>query len=85
MFVTNMFGHLIGKELMQLAPISRREPPAKKALSREAIVEAALAILTEEGADALTMRRLAAALDTGIKFPLVVDDAPALAIAVVDR
>src|ERR1039458_7219134 len=50
---------------MQRAPMSRRERPAKKALSRKAIVEAALAILAEEGADALTMRRLAGALDTG--------------------
>ena len=50
---------------MQRTPVSRRERPAKKALSREAIVEAALAILSEEGADALTMRRLATALDTG--------------------
>lgn len=50
---------------MQRAPVSRRERPAKKALSREAIVGAALAILAEEGADALTMRRLATSLDTG--------------------
>ncbi|MGP0052184.1 MAG: TetR/AcrR family transcriptional regulator [Solirubrobacteraceae bacterium] len=47
------------------APVSRRERPAKKALSREAIVDAALAIVTEEGAEALTMRRLATVLDTG--------------------
>ena len=50
---------------MKRAPVSRRERPAKKALSREAIVAAALAILSEEGAEALTMRRLATALDTG--------------------
>ena len=50
---------------MKRAPVSRRERPAKKALSRKAIVEAALAILSEEGADALTMRRVASALDTG--------------------
>jgi AcrR family transcriptional regulator len=46
-------------------PRSRRERPAKPALSREAIVEAALAITREEGLDAVTMRRLAQALDTG--------------------
>jgi AcrR family transcriptional regulator len=44
---------------------SRRERPAKPALSREAIVEAALAVAREEGIEAITMRRLAQALDTG--------------------
>jgi AcrR family transcriptional regulator len=47
------------------SPRSRRERPAKRALSREAIVDAALAIVREEGIDALTMRHLAQALDTG--------------------
>jgi AcrR family transcriptional regulator len=47
------------------APRSRRERPAKPALSRTAIVDAALAIVREEGVEALTMRRLAQALDTG--------------------
>ncbi|MGZ6674498.1 MAG: TetR/AcrR family transcriptional regulator [Solirubrobacteraceae bacterium] len=47
------------------SPRSRRNRPAKPALSREAIVDAALAIVAEEGIDALTMRRLAQALDTG--------------------
>jgi AcrR family transcriptional regulator len=46
-------------------PISRRERPAKKALSRAAIVKAALEIIDAEGVDRLTMRRLAASLDTG--------------------
>jgi AcrR family transcriptional regulator len=49
----------------EAAPRSRRNRPAKSALSREAIVDAALAIVREEGIDALTMRRLAQALDTG--------------------
>jgi AcrR family transcriptional regulator len=44
---------------------SRRERPAKSALSRDAIVEAALAISREEGIDAVSMRRIAQALDTG--------------------
>ena len=44
---------------------SRRERPAKAALSREAIITAALEIAREEGIDALSMRRLAQALDTG--------------------
>src|SRR6187431_2684135 len=44
---------------------SRRDRPAKPALSREAIIEAALTIIGEEGLDALSMRRVAQALDTG--------------------
>jgi AcrR family transcriptional regulator len=47
------------------APRSRRERPAKPPLSREAIVDAALQIAREEGVEALSMRRLAQALDTG--------------------
>jgi AcrR family transcriptional regulator len=50
---------------MATTPRSRRDRPAKPALSREAIVAAGLAIVREEGIDALTMRRLAQALDTG--------------------
>ena len=46
-------------------PRSRRDRPAKPALSREAIVGAGLQIVREEGIDALTMRRIAQALDTG--------------------
>jgi AcrR family transcriptional regulator len=47
------------------SPRSRRDRPAKKALSRAAIVEAGLDILRTEGFDALSMRRIAQALDTG--------------------
>jgi len=47
------------------APRSRRDRPAKPALSRDAIVTAALDIARTEGVDALTMRRVASALDTG--------------------
>jgi AcrR family transcriptional regulator len=50
---------------MRAPPRSRRERPAKPALSREAIVDAGLAIVRDQGIDALTMRRLAQALDTG--------------------
>lgn len=46
-------------------PQSRRDRPAKPALSRERIVDAALVILQEEGLSRVTMRRIAAALDTG--------------------
>lgn len=46
-------------------PRSRRDRPAKPALSREAIVDAGLDLLRSEGVGALSMRRVAAALDTG--------------------
>ncbi|OUC75744.1 TetR/AcrR family transcriptional regulator [Gordonia lacunae] len=46
-------------------PVSRRERPAKPALSRSAIVDAAVALLEREGVDKVTMRRVAAELDTG--------------------
>ncbi|WP_222843985.1 TetR/AcrR family transcriptional regulator [Cellulosimicrobium sp. CUA-896] len=47
------------------APISRRDRPAKPALSREAIVAAALHVLKRDGAEKLTIRRVADELDTG--------------------
>ncbi|MGW1215045.1 TetR/AcrR family transcriptional regulator [Streptomyces sp. NPDC002499] len=46
-------------------PRSRRERPAKPALSREGIVAAAVAVLRAEGLRKVTMRRLAQELDTG--------------------
>jgi AcrR family transcriptional regulator len=46
-------------------PRSRRERPAKPALTRSGIVEAALVILRDEGLGKVTMRRVAAALDSG--------------------
>ncbi len=46
-------------------PRSTRDRPAKAPLSEAAIVDAALAILKSEGLAALSMRRVAAALDTG--------------------
>ncbi|MDM4761986.1 TetR/AcrR family transcriptional regulator [Galbitalea sp. SE-J8] len=47
------------------APRSRRERPAKAALTREGIIEVALAILERDGLSKVTMRRIAAELDTG--------------------
>ncbi len=44
---------------------SRRERPAKPALTRDGIVAAAVSLMREEGLDQVTMRRLAAQLDTG--------------------
>jgi AcrR family transcriptional regulator len=45
--------------------ISRRERPAKPALTREGIVAAAVGVMQAEGLDRVTMRRLAQELDTG--------------------
>ncbi|OLZ74337.1 TetR family transcriptional regulator [Streptomyces sp. IMTB 2501] len=50
---------------MPATPRSRRERPAKPALTREGIVTAAVAILRAEGLRKVTMRRLAQELDTG--------------------
>jgi AcrR family transcriptional regulator len=44
---------------------SRRERPAKPALSRDGIVAAAVAIMRDQGLEHVTMRRLASELDTG--------------------
>jgi AcrR family transcriptional regulator len=44
---------------------STRDRPAKTPLSEDAVVDAALAILQSEGLPAVTMRRVASALDTG--------------------
>jgi AcrR family transcriptional regulator len=46
-------------------PQSRRERPAKPALTRTGIIEAALNILDTEGLGKVTMRRIATTLDTG--------------------
>ena len=45
--------------------VSRRERPAKPALTRAGIVAAAVAVMQAEGLDRVTMRRLAQELDTG--------------------
>lgn len=47
------------------SPQSRRDRPAKPALSREAIVAAAIKLMETESSERLTLRRLAADLDTG--------------------
>src|SRR6202522_4303632 len=44
---------------------STRDRPAKAPLSTDAVVDAALAIQKSDGLEAVTMRRVAAALDTG--------------------
>jgi AcrR family transcriptional regulator len=47
------------------APLSRRERPAKPALTRQGIIDVALAILRDQGLQKVTMRRIAEALETG--------------------
>lgn len=46
-------------------PMSRRERPAKPALTRAGIVTAAVDVMRAEGLERVTMRRLARELDTG--------------------
>src|ERR1700742_2887071 len=47
------------------APRSRRERPAKPALTRAGIIATAVTLLRAEGLERVTMRRLAQELDTG--------------------
>ncbi|WP_084338638.1 TetR/AcrR family transcriptional regulator [Actinomadura oligospora] len=42
------------------------DPPARPALTRDRIVRAAIALIEEDGADALSMRRVATALDVAV-------------------
>jgi AcrR family transcriptional regulator len=46
-------------------PRGRRDRPAKPALTRQGIIDAALAVLSAEGLGKVTMRRIATELDTG--------------------
>ncbi len=68
------------------APISRRERPAKPALTRAGIVGTALALMRDEGVERVTMRRLARALDTGpASLYVYVRDTDELHAAVLDE
>jgi AcrR family transcriptional regulator len=65
---------------------STRDRPAKAPLSEEAVVDAALAILKSEGLEAVTMRRVATALDTGpASLYVYVSGREALLQAMLDR
>src|ERR1700758_352984 len=67
-------------------PRSTRDRPAKAPLSEEAIVDAALAILKAGGLEAVSMRRVAAALDTGAgSLYVYVDGRDGLLQAMFDR
>ncbi|VTR76076.1 TetR/AcrR family transcriptional regulator [Cellulomonas hominis] len=68
------------------APRSRRERPAKPALTREGIVDAAVRLMEQEGLERVTMRRLATELDTGAASLYVyVANTAELHAAVLDR
>lgn len=63
MFVTINAGYT--RAMPRPEPVSRRDRPAKPPLSRAAIVDTAMDLVRSGGAERLTMRRLATALDTG--------------------
>ncbi|QDZ15819.1 TetR/AcrR family transcriptional regulator [Humibacter ginsenosidimutans] len=70
---------------MENGPMSRRERPAKPALSRSAIVDAALSILENEGFEKVTMRRVATELDTaGASLYVYVRNAEDLHLEILD-
>ena len=56
---------MTGMSVRSREPVSRRGGPARPALSRAAIVAAALAVADRDGLDAVSMRRVAEELDTG--------------------
>ena len=65
---------------------ARPERPARAPLSREAIADAAMAILETEGLDAMSMRRVAGALGTGpASLYAHIDDKEDLVSMLVDR
>lgn len=69
-YVTTLFGQNLFVTVGSMdnhagQPRSRRERPAKPALSRAGIVAAAVGIMEAEGLRKVTMRRLAQELDTG--------------------
>lgn len=68
LFLTNDVRALNPTNMNQQNPrtiVSRRDRPAKAPLSRDVIISTALEILTREGLSGLSMRKVAAALDTG--------------------
>lgn len=67
-------------------PVSRRERPAKPALTRAGIVGTALVLMRDEGVERVTMRRLAKELDTGpASLYVYVRDTDELHAAVLDE
>ena len=68
------------------AVTSRRGGPVKPPLSRDSIVEEALALLTRDGLEGMSLRKVATALDTGpASLYAYVDDLKELHALVLDR
>lgn len=66
--------------------LSRRGGPAKEPLSRDRIVTEALRQLTRDGSEGMSLRKVAAALDTGpASLYAYVDDLQSLQALVLDR
>jgi AcrR family transcriptional regulator len=66
--------------------VSRRGGPAKEPLSRDIIVRATLDLMTREGLEGLSLRKVAAALDTGpASLYVYVQDQHELHALVLDR
>jgi AcrR family transcriptional regulator len=66
--------------------LSRRGGPPKEPLSRERIVTEALGLLTREGLEGMSLRKVAAALETGpASLYAYVDDLQSLEALVLDR
>jgi AcrR family transcriptional regulator len=65
LFVPNMLVKLATMSIQSGEPRSRRERPAKPALTRAGIVATAIEIMRAEGLPKVTVRRLAQELDTG--------------------
>jgi AcrR family transcriptional regulator len=87
LFATNAFVTLFGMTAHSDARRgSRRERPAKPALTREGIIGTAVTLMRAEGLDRVTMRRLAQQLDTGAASLYVyVHDTAELHAAVLDE
>ncbi|MEY9894554.1 AcrR family transcriptional regulator [Catenulispora sp. MAP12-49] len=69
-----------------MPPQSRRERPAKPALTREGIIDTAVSLMEQEGLQRVTMRRLAQALDTGpASLYVYVANTAELHAAILDR
>lgn len=74
------------RNLPHRSRLSRRERPAKAPLSVDVIISAALDLMAREGLDGLSLRKVAAALDTGpASLYVYVDNLNALLSLMLDR